>query len=110
MIYFGFAVATEAWHIWLLYTVYGIYYGLTEGAEKAFVADLVRAEERGAAYGIYNGAVGIAALPASLIAGVLWQSIGPSAPFLFGGAIALIASLLLSTVEKTTMNVSASPS
>ncbi|MDP4286963.1 MAG: MFS transporter [Bacteroidota bacterium] len=101
LIYVGFAFASEPWHIWTLYIVYGIYYGLTEGVEKAFVADLVAPEERGAAYGIYNGAVGIAALPASLIAGILWQLISPAAPFLFGGAIAVIATILLGTVKET---------
>jgi MFS family permease len=103
LIYFGFAFASEKWHIWVLYIIYGIYYGLTEGVEKAFVADLVRPEERGAAYGIYNGAIGIAALPASLIAGVLWQYVSPAAPFIFGGAIALIATVLLSTVQENTV-------
>ena len=101
IIYFGFAFASEKWHIWMLYIIYGIYYGLTEGVEKAFVADLVKPEERGAAYGIYNGAIGIAALPASLIAGILWQSVSPAAPFIFGGAIALIATVLLSTIKES---------
>ncbi len=101
LIYVGFAFASEQWHIWTLYIVYGIYYGLTEGVEKAFVADLVAPEERGAAYGIYNGAVGIAVLPASLIAGALWQWVSPAAPFLFGGAIAVIAAVLLGTVKET---------
>jgi MFS family permease len=100
IIYFGFAFASEQWHIWVLYIIYGIYYGLTEGVEKAFVADLVLPEERGAAYGLYNGAVGIAALPASLIAGVLWQSVSPAAPFIFGGAVAVVATLLLSTIPE----------
>jgi MFS family permease len=100
VIYFALAFATEAWHIWILFSLYGMYYGLTEGVEKAFVADLVKPEERGAAYGIYNGAIGIAALPASLIAGVLWQSVSPAAPFIFGGAIALVATLFLSTVQE----------
>lgn len=98
VIYAGFAFASQPWHIWLLYIIYGIYYGLTEGVEKAFVADLVAPEERGAAYGIYNGAVGIAVLPASLIAGILWQTVSPAAPFLFGGAVALIATFLLGLV------------
>ncbi len=102
VIYFAFAFATEAWQIWVLFIVYGVYYGLTEGVEKAFVADLVLPEERGAAFGIYNAAVGIMALPASLMAGLLWQSLGPAAPFLFGGAVALIATLLLRTIPEGT--------
>lgn len=100
LIYIGFAFATESWHIWVLYLGYGIYYGLTEGVEKAFVADLVAPHERGAAYGLYNGAMGIAILPASIIAGVLWQSFGPAAPFLFGAGIAVISVVLLSTIRE----------
>ncbi len=100
VIYLGFAFASEVWHIWALYIIYGIYYGLTEGVEKAFVADLVAPAERGAAFGIFNGAVGIAVLPASIIAGILWQQVGPSAPFIFGSAVALISVLLLSTIRE----------
>ena len=81
--------------------VYGIYYGLTEGVAKAFVADLVPSERRGTAYGVYNAAIGITAFPASLIAGSLWQGVagwngfGPSAPFLFGAVLALLATIFL---------------
>jgi MFS family permease len=101
LIYLGFAYATSRWQIWALYLGYGIYYGLTEGVEKAFVADLVAPEERGAAYGLYNGAVGIAILPASIIAGVLWQYFGPSAPFLFGASVAVVSVLLLLTIRES---------
>jgi len=59
--------------------------------EKAFVADLVPAQVRGTAYGLFNTAIGISALPSSLIAGILWQEIGPVAPFLLGAALSLIA-------------------
>lgn len=101
LIYGGFALAQSGWHIWALYAGYGLYYGLTEGSAKAFVADLVPADQRGTAYGLYNAAVGIAALPASLLAGVLWQGIGswsgfgPAAPFVFGMGLALAAAVLL---------------
>ncbi len=97
LLYLGFALSEAAWQIWLLYGLYGVYYGTVEGTAKAFVADIVLPEQRATAYGIYNAAVGIAALPASLIAGVLWQGLGgwqgfgPQAPFLFGAALALIA-------------------
>ena len=86
IIYLGFALATEAWHVWALYALYGVYYGVFEGTSKALVADVVPAQQRGTAYGIYNTAVGLVALPASLLAGILWQGIGgwagfgPSAP------------------------------
>jgi MFS family permease len=97
VLYLGFALVAESWQIWLLYALYGIYYGVTEGTAKALVADLVGADQRGTAYGVYNAAVGIMALPASVIAGVLWQGafgwngFGASAPFLFGAMMALAA-------------------
>lgn len=101
ILYLGFALAQAAWHIWVLYALYGIYYAAFEGAAKAFVADLADPSERGSAYGMYNAAVGIAALPSSVIAGVLWQGLGawpgfgPTAPFLFGASMALLAAVLL---------------
>ena len=90
-VYFGFAFAATRAHVWLLYLIYGAYEALTAGVEKAFVADLVQAEQRGMAYGLFNTAIGIAALPASLIAGVLWQEVSPAAPFIFGAALSFIA-------------------
>jgi MFS family permease len=93
--YFGFAFANRNYQIWLLFAFYGLYYATTEGVAKAFVADMVGAEARGRAYGIYNTTVGIIALPASLIAGLLWDKVSPAAPFFFGGIISLIATLLL---------------
>ncbi len=101
LIYLGFALAGTGRQVWLLFGLYGVYYGLTEGTARAMVADLVRPEQRGTAYGVFNGVVGLTALPASLIAGVLWQGVGfwsgfgPSAPFLFGAGLALLAVLLL---------------
>lgn len=95
LIYLGFGLATKTYQIVALYILYGLYYGLTEGVEKALVADLVPSEKRGTAYGLYNGAVGIFAFPASLIAGLLWQYISPSAPFIFGAILAIFASMML---------------
>ncbi len=101
LVYLGFALANSGWHIWLLFGLYGIYYAATEGVAKALVADLVPDEQRGAAYGWLNAAVGIAALPASFLAGVLWQGLGSwagfgaSAPFFFGAGLALVSSALL---------------
>ena len=101
LVYLGLAFAQTGWQIVLLYVLYGIYYGLTEGSAKALVADLVPKKRRGAAYGWYNGAVGLAALPASLLAGLLWQGVagwagfGAAAPFLFGAGMAVTAALLL---------------
>jgi hypothetical protein len=103
-IYFGFAVAGKGWHIWALYGLYGVYYGLAYGTTKAMVADIVPKALRGTAYGTYNAVLGILDLPASLIAGVLWQGVGawegfgPAAPFVFGGSLALAAALLMGLV------------
>lgn len=100
-IYFGFALANKAWLIWLLYVAYGLYYGLAYGTACAMVADLVPEELRGTAFGTYHAVIGLLAFPASLIAGVLWQGIGrwaglgPSAPFYFGGGLALLAAFLM---------------
>lgn len=100
-IYLGFGLATAGWQVWLLYVVYGVYYGLAYGTAKAFVADLVPAALRGTAYGTYNALLGLIDLPASLIAGILWQGVGgwsgfgPSAPFLFGALLALIAAVAM---------------
>lgn len=101
LIYLGFGLAKAGWQIWALYAAYGIYYGFVEGTAKALVADIVPAEKRGTAYGLFNAAIGLAAFPASFIAGLLWQGIGgwngfgPSAPFYFGAALALTAVALL---------------
>jgi MFS family permease len=105
LMYLGFALATETWHMWGLYALYGVYYAAFEGTAKAFIADLVPAETRATAYGAYSAAVGLVVLPASLIAGILWQGIGgwmgfgASAPFVFGAALALLALLLLSRLR-----------
>jgi MFS family permease len=100
-VYLGFAGTSAGWQAWALMAVYGLYYGLTEGVAKAFVADLVPVERRGLAYGAYHAAVGLMAFPASLVAGILWQGVGgwagfgPAAPFLFGAALALVSAFLL---------------
>lgn len=101
VIYLGFAFAQAAWQVWVLYVIYGLYYGMAYGTANAMVADLVPENLRGTAYGTYNAVIGILTFPASLIAGLLWQGVGgwkgfgPSAPFLFGGVLALIAAVLM---------------
>jgi MFS family permease len=100
LVYLGLAFSHAGWHVWILYGAYGIYYAATEGVVRALVADIVPQERRGAAYGLLNAAIGITALPASVIAGLLWQGagswagFGPSAPFFFGATLALIAGIL----------------
>jgi MFS family permease len=100
LVYLGFALSGSIWQIWVLFAVYGIYYGICEGAAKAFVADMVPVERRGTAYGLYNGVVGLMALPASLIAGVLWGNIAPAAAFHFGAGLALLAMVGLMFIIK----------
>jgi MFS family permease len=95
LVYLGFGLSSAAWQVWLLFAVYGLYYGATEGTARALVADLVAARRRGTAYGLYHGAVGITTLPASLIAGWLWDAFNPAAPFLFGAGLAGIATMAL---------------
>ena len=97
-VYVLFGFATDAWQAWTLFVAYGLFYGFTEGVEKAVVADLVRPEVRGAAYGLYAFADGIAKLPASLLLGFLYQYFGPAVAFGVGGACAGLACLMLVVV------------
>lgn len=100
LVYLGFALSRTGAQVWVLFGLYGLYYAATEGAAKALVADLVHESQRGTAYGLYNAAVGLMALPASLIAGLLWQGVGgwggfgPAAPFYFGASMAILAGLV----------------
>jgi len=93
--YLGFACASTELHVWLLFAFYGLFYGLTEGVEKALLADIADPAERGSAFGWYNCAVGIGALPASIIFGFIWQHLSPFAAFGFGAALASLAAVLL---------------
>ncbi len=103
-IYLGVALARTGWQVWLLYALYGVYYGMASGTTRALVADTVPPHLRGTAYGTYNAVLGILDFPASLIAGVLWQGVGPwrgfgpSAPFLFGATMALLAAALMAGI------------
>lgn len=101
VVYAGLAFASEAWQAWALFLLYGIYFGLTEGAEKALVADLTSASQRGTAYGLYNFAFSLTVFPASLLTGALWNAFGAHVAFLVCAAIATAAALLLLTVVKT---------
>lgn len=93
--YLGFAVAKENYQVWFLFAFYGIYYATTEGVAKALVADIVPSSHRGRAYGIYNAVIGLVTLPASVMAGFLWDRYSPATPFYFGALMAGIAVLLL---------------
>ena len=94
LVYTGFAVAQASWQFVGLFAVYGLYTGITDGIEKALLADVAAPDQRATVYGLHAMTVGIALLPASLIAGFLWDAFGASAPFYFGGATGLGAALL----------------
>lgn len=97
--YIGFALAKFPWQIWLLYAIYGVYYSTTEGVAKSLVAHLVEDKYRGTAFGLYNASVGVLALPASAIAGFLWDKVSPAAPFYFGGICAILAVALITVFQ-----------
>lgn len=98
-VYGGFALATSKTALLSLFMTYGLYYGLTEGVEKAVVADLAPASARGTAFGIYNAVIGVAALVASLVFGVIWKTAGAPAAFGVGAMLALVSSLLLARLR-----------
>lgn len=100
IVYILLATANAAWQLWALFAVYGVYFGLTEGVEKAMVADLVPAERRGAAYGWYNFTVGLGALPASALFGVVWERWGAAAAFQMGAVIAALAAVAMLLVVR----------
>jgi MFS family permease len=101
--YLGFAFATEAWHVWTLFGVYGLYFALTEPTERALVADFVGADRRGTAFGWFHLTIGIGMLPASGIFGVVWDAFGPRHAFLFGACLALLAAVLLAAQLRRVM-------
>ncbi|MEL6438975.1 MAG: MFS transporter [Cyanobacteria bacterium J06621_8] len=95
LVYLGFAYAQSPWQIWALFACYGLYQGMSKGQILAAVGDLVPAELRGTAFGAIALATGIAVLPANLLAGFFWESIGYQAPFICGSILATLAALLL---------------
>jgi MFS family permease len=103
-IYLAFGLATSAWHVWVLFVAYAMFYAVTEPAEKTLVANLVGAEHRGLAYGWFNCAIGIATLPASVLFGVLYESFGKNGAlvaFGVGAGLALVAALMLAFLPKS---------
>ncbi len=93
--YLGFAYFDKYYLIYLLFIIYGLYFGLTEGVERALVADMVPKGNLGTAYGFYNLSLGIATLPASIIFGLIWNAYSFRAAFLTGAFISIIASIML---------------
>ena len=98
IVYFAFGRASAAWHAWALFGIYGIFFGLTEGTERAMVTDIVPSTRRGTAFGWYNLTIGLGALPASIVFGALWDRYGSHAAFDFGAALALAAAVGISVI------------
>ena len=98
-VYAGFAVADSTWPIAGLFISYGMYMGVSEGVQRAYLATLVPEERKATGFGLYHMVVGIAILPASLIAGFLWDRIGPAAPFWFGAGTATLAVILFAALS-----------
>ncbi|MCY9691477.1 MFS transporter [Paenibacillus alginolyticus] len=94
-VYFGFGMAKSVAWIWVLFVLYGFYYAFTDGIQKAYIADIVPEGQRGTAMGTYSALTGLAALPASIIAGFLWQSFGPMVAFSASSIIAILAAILM---------------
>jgi MFS family permease len=93
--YAGLGLATRAWQVWALFAVYGLHHALTEGPERALIADLATGERRGRAFGLYHAITGGLLLPASLLTGALWQRYSPAVALITGAAIALAAAVAL---------------
>ena len=88
------AFATSALHMWILFPLYGIYKGMSEGTLRAYLATLAPREQKATAFGVYHTVVGLMLLPASIVAGYLWDNVGPEATFLYGSALSALAALL----------------
>ena len=93
-LYWGFARASEPKTIWVLFGLYGLFMGLTEGIQKAFLTTIIPSDFKATAFGVFNTVVGIATLPASLIGGWLWDKVSPSATFYFGAITAALSAVL----------------
>ena len=100
LVYLGFAMASAPILIWFLYGAYGIYYATSEGVSRALLSDIVNPDHRGRAFGIYGMAVGLTTLPASFLAGFLWDRFGAAVPFYFGTFMATLACIALFIFSK----------
>jgi MFS family permease len=98
VLYYGFAVAKTATAIWFLFSLYGLFMGLTEGIQKAFLATIIPPDFKATAFGVHATCVGLATFPASLIGGWLWDYVSPSATFYFGAATAVLSAVLFAVL------------
>ena len=95
IVYFGFGIASGIGTIVALFALYGLYSAATDGIQKAFIADMVDENKKGTAMGIYNALLGITLLPASLVAGLLYDKVDSRLPFYFGAVMAFLAAVLM---------------
>lgn len=95
IVYFGFGIASGIGTIVALFALYGLYSAATDGIQKAFIADMVDENKKGTAMGIYNALLGITLLPASLVAGLLYDKVDSHLPFYFGAVMAFLAAVLM---------------
>lgn len=94
VVYVGFAIANPL-QLWGLFATYGLYIAFTEGVEKALVSDIAPQDLRATLIGLHATFVSIGLLPASVLAGFLWDTFGPQVPFYFGGAMGIVAAIAL---------------
>lgn len=102
-VYFGFAVAGGSAILWIIIVVYGFYKSLVDGTQRALAADLIPAERRGSAFGLYYTILSLATLPSSLIAGFLWDKYGAPMPFYFGAVLTALVVVLLAFFKINTL-------
>ncbi|HJX35128.1 MAG TPA: MFS transporter, partial [Desulfatiglandales bacterium] len=109
ILYYGFAIVNTTFGIWLLFGLYGLFMGLTEGIQKAFLVTIIPQDFKATAFGVYGTCVGLAMFPASLIGGLLWDHVSPSATFYFGSLTAAIAAILfvilIVTIKDRTLTI-----
>jgi MFS family permease len=105
LVYLGFGFAQSPWQIWGLFAIYGLHLGMSQGILLAIVADSIPNTLRGTAFGFINLVTGIALLPASLLAGFLWQTVSPQATFLAGSLFAIAATVLLLMMPRNSLGV-----
>jgi MFS family permease len=94
-VYLGFSLSRGPQLVWVLFPVYGMYYALTEGVLRAWIADLVPSASRGSVYGVFDWLAGVAALPASVLAGWLWRHFSPATPFFVSAVFSFVAAAML---------------
>lgn len=100
LVYYLFATAKDSQIVWLLFPLYGLFMGLTEGVSKTYISKLVPHEISGSAFGLYQTAMGVATITASTLAGWMWSAFGPAYPFYFGSITALTAALLFFVLSR----------